>query len=195
MKKLLQKVVLLLSISLSTFTVYAQQNEAANNTDTEVANEGFWDRAKQSLSKTWHSPDRDLFVPLNTWHNRHTYDRHKIDRYNERPWGLGYAVSRIDDDGDWHSIYAMAFKDSHNKFQPIIGYGYQKYWRPFDGKFALGGGYTLGVTARDDMHWIPIPAPLPIVSINYDRLAIQSTYIPGGHNNGNVLFTWAVWRL
>lgn len=179
---------LIISLLFSS-SVFAQ--ETANNSNET----GLYQSIKQSLSATWNSDTYELFVPVNTWHNRYTYDRDKIDSYNERPWGIGAGVSRVDSDGDWHAIYTMVFKDSHNKFQPIIGYGYQTYWHPTNDKFALGIGYTLGVTARDDMHWIPIPVPLPILSINYDRLAIQSTYIPGSHNNGNVLFTWLTWRL
>ncbi|VDY33948.1 Lipid A palmitoyltransferase PagP precursor [Morganella morganii] len=52
----------------------------------------------------------------------------------------------------------------------------------------------LGVTARDDYHYIPIPVPLPLASVEYNRLAIQATYIPGTYNNGNVLFMWARWQ-
>ncbi|PRH54720.1 hypothetical protein C6P90_15155, partial [Yersinia pestis] len=36
----------------------------------------------------------------------------------------------------------------------------------------------------------PLPLPLPLISIEYNRLSLQTTYIPGTYNNGNVLFTW-----
>jgi palmitoyl transferase len=32
---------------------------------------------------------------------------------------------------------------------------------------------------------------LPLVGISYGNLTINSTYIPGGKGNGNVLFTFA----
>lgn len=155
-----------------------------------------WDNIKHTLSETWNSPTRELYVPLNTWHNRYTYDRDKIDSYNERPWGIGYGVSRIDDEGDWHALYAMEFQDSHNVVEPIGGYAYQTYWRIDNrGDWRIGVGYTLSITARKDYNWIPFPAPLPLLSIEYKGLAIQNTYIPGGKNNGNVLFTWLRWEL
>jgi hypothetical protein len=35
-------------------------------------------------------------------------------------------LSRYNDSGNWSALYAMAFKDSHNKWQPIVGYGWEK---------------------------------------------------------------------
>ncbi len=49
----------------------------------------------------------------------------KTDRYNERPWGGGFGLSRWDEKGNWHGLYAMAFKDSWNKWEPIAGYGWE----------------------------------------------------------------------
>ncbi|SUC47438.1 Lipid A palmitoyltransferase PagP precursor [Providencia stuartii] len=68
-------------------------------------------------------------------------------------------------------------------------------WIPgeLDG-FKMGAGFTLSVTARDDYYYIPLPLPLPLVSMEYDRLALQATYIPGTYNNGNVLFAWLRWQ-
>src|SRR5471032_22460 len=85
----------------------------------------------------------------------------------------------------------LAFKDSHNKWQPIGGYGWEKIWQPMNDKdFRLGLGYTAAVTARDDYKYIPIPIVLPLASVGYDKLTFQATYIPGTHNNGNVFFAW-----
>lgn len=50
----------------------------------------------------------------------------KTNRYNETPWGFGMGKYRYDNDGDWHSLYAMAFMDSNNRVQPIMGYGFEK---------------------------------------------------------------------
>jgi palmitoyl transferase len=151
-----------------------------------------WDEIKQATETTWASDQYELYVPLHTWHNRHFYDADKIASYNENPWGIGLGKYRYDDNGNWHALYAMEFLDSHNKVEPIAGYGYEKMWRPWDG-WRLGLGYTAGVTMRQDYHYYPIPLVLPLVSVEYKRFALQSTYVPGGHNNGNVLFTWARW--
>ncbi len=57
-----------------------------------------------------------------------------------------------------------------------------------DQNFHLGLGYTLGVTARDNWNYIPIPVILPLASIGYGPATFQMTYIPGTYNNGNVYF-------
>lgn len=64
-------------------------------------------------------------------------------------------------------------------------------WRPLaDQHFHWGAGYTVGVTARHNWDYIPVPAVLPLASIGYGALDFQMTYIPGTHNNGNVYFAW-----
>lgn len=153
---------------------------------------GWWDSWTNDVSATWNdSPNKDIYLPVITWHNRLTYDKKKTDSYNERPWGGGYGISRYDENGDWHGLYFMAFKDSHNKWEPIGGYGYEKIWQPVQDKnFRLGLGYTAAVTARDDYSYIPVPLVLPLASISYDKLSFQATYIPGTYNNGNVFFAW-----
>ncbi|ADI29353.1 lipid IV(A) palmitoyltransferase PagP [Methylotenera versatilis] len=160
----------------------------------ESAKPSIWSRAQDSLSKTWQSQDYELYVPINTWHNRSYYTQEKIDEYNERPWGLGIGKYRFDEDGDWHALYAMAFEDSHDEIEPVAGYGFQKTWRPAE-DVRLGLGYTVGVTMRGDMHYIPIPIIAPLFSVDYKKLALQSTYIFGGEGNGNILFTWVRWQL
>ncbi|WP_226067552.1 lipid IV(A) palmitoyltransferase PagP [Dickeya zeae] len=183
----------------------APQSDSSTRDDSTTRNDSatrrdpassFWQRASNNLSETWQHPQsQDLYVPAITWHNRWTYDRAKTDKYNERPWGAGYGVSRLDSDGDWHALYVMAFKDSFNKWEPIGGYGYEKRWRPLeDQDVQFGLGFTAGATMRDNWHYIPIPVLLPLVSVSYQRLSFQATYIPGTYNNGNVFFAWLRWQ-
>lgn len=100
-------------------------------------------------------------------HARFAYDKEKTDRYNERPWGVGFGQSRWDDKGNWHGLYMMAFKDSFNKWEPIGGYGWENPRPLEDDNFRLGLGFTAGVTARDNWNYIPIPVLLPLASIGY----------------------------
>lgn len=169
---------------------------AENSNVAHAEDPGWWGRFTGNVAETWNnSPNKELYLPAITWHNRWTYDKEKTDEYNERPWGAGYGISRFDADGDWHAIYLMAFKDSFNKWEPIGGYAYEKIWRPIEGEdFRLGLGFTASVTARDNWKYIPIPAPLPLASIGYKQLTFQATYIPGTYNNGNVFFAWLRWQ-
>ena len=156
----------------------------------------WWNRFQNRVVQTWNSPAWDAYLPVYTWHNRFTYDKSKTDKYNETPWGFGIGKSMYDEDGDWHALYAMGFQDSHDMFEPIVGYAFQKNWRPSeDSDWRVGGGFTLGVTARQDYNYIPLPLPLPMAGVEYKRLALQAVYIPGTYNNGNVLFTWLRWQL
>ncbi|KAF1370933.1 hypothetical protein FHR25_000060 [Yokenella regensburgei] len=84
------------------------------------------------------------------------------------PGGAGFGASRWDEKGNWHGLYLMAFKDSFNKWEPIGGYGWESTWRPLtDQNFHVGLGYTVGVTARDNWNYIPIPVVLPLASVGY----------------------------
>ena len=137
------------------------------------------------LSKNW-----DLYVPVNTWHNREMYDKTKTDSYNEKPWGIGVGKHIYEDD-ILKALYLMAFKDSHNKVEPIFGYLRQwNYYFDQSKDVSVGAGYTLGVTFRRDYNYLPIPVILPVLGFQYKRFSLQTTYIPGPYNMFNVLFTW-----
>ncbi len=174
-----------IALSLLTISNYTYAEEASNS---------LWSKAKASINQTWQSQDYELYIPVNTWHNRHYYTKEDINDFNERPWGIGLGKYRYDEDGDWHGIYAMAFLDSQSKIEPIVGVGFQKIWRASE-NIRLGLGYSVGVTVRDDFDYIPIPFVLPLFSVKYKEIAVQSTYIPGGKGNGNILFTWLRWEL
>ena len=146
---------------------------------------------KHDISATWDSSKYDAYIPIYAWHNRLTYDQEHIEKYNENPWGFGLGKSRYDEKGNWHSLYAMGFKDSNKHLETFFGYAYMKNWQIGDNPdFRAGVGYTLGFTQRTDWYYLPMPAPLPIAGLEYKRLAIQGAYVPGVKNDGNVLFLW-----
>jgi len=154
------------------------------------AEQSFFDVLKKDIDNVLLSPDWDLYVPVNTWHNREMYDKKKTDSYNERPWGLGVG-KHIYEGNILKGLYFMAFHDSHSKLEPIIGYMRQwNYYFDQNKDFSVGAGYTLGVTFRHDYHYLPIPVILPIFGFQYKRFTLQTTYIPGPYNMFNVLFTW-----
>lgn len=175
-------------VAVCLFTFILHGNACADNALQEM-----WTDAKNTLSETWNANNYELFVPINTWHNRRYYNHEKIDEYNEEPWGLGLGKYRYDEAGNWHSVYLLAFKDSHSKPEPVAGYAFQKMWYPGN-NFRLGVGYTVGLTLREDFNYMPVPVLAPIASIEYKQLALQSTYILGGQDRGNILFTWIKWQ-
>ncbi|MHA1056232.1 lipid IV(A) palmitoyltransferase PagP [Enterobacter mori] len=154
---------------------------------------GWWNTLTDDISRTWEEPQRyDLYLPFLSWHARFMYDKEKTDNYNEMPWGGGLGVSRYNEEGNWSALFAMMFKDSHNEWQPAMGYGWEKGWYLDNAKdFRLGLGAAAGITARDDFaNYVPLPFIFPLFSAGYKRVTVQFTYIPGTYNNGNVLFAW-----
>ncbi|MBO5038935.1 MAG: lipid IV(A) palmitoyltransferase PagP [Alphaproteobacteria bacterium] len=154
------------------------------------AQASFLDTLKEDITKTYHSEQKSLMIPVLAWHNRLTYDNAHIDKYNETPWGLGAALSYYEDE-NWHGLYAMAFKDSNSYMETFFGYAYLKNTALDNEKnWHLGYGYTLGITQRHEYAYIPIPLPLPIAAVSYKKASINAAYVPGLKNDGNVLFCW-----
>ncbi len=53
---------------------------------------------RENIVQTRQQPEHyDLYIPAITWHARFAYDKEKTDRYNERPWGGGFGLSRWDE--------------------------------------------------------------------------------------------------
>ncbi len=161
--------------------------------DEQVSNSA-WLTATDTLSRTWQSTEYELYLPINTWHNRRYYSSEKINGFNEQPLGLGIGKYRFDENGNWNALFVMTFQDSHRHWEPVSGYAFQKTWRLAD-DFRLGAGYAVGLTIRHDMRYLPIPGILPILSVEYKEISLQSTYVPGGEGYGNILFTWIRWQM
>lgn len=152
---------------------------------------GWLNNLKSDITTVYNDGRYELFVPVRVWHNRLAYDKKKVKKYNEEPWGAGFGKYYYDEDGNWHALYAMAFKDSNFHLETMFGYGYLHNWRYGESKdWRLGLGYTLGFTQRSEYKYIPIPLPLPIAGFGYKNFNVQAAYVPGIKNDGNVLFTW-----
>lgn len=134
----------------------------------------------------------DVYVPLYAWHNRLTYDKKHVDKYNENPWGLGFGFSHYNQENTWSGIYAMAFKDSNSYVETYFGYARQ--WNKTagsDNQWRAGLGYALGLTQRHEYAYIPVPLPLPMAGVGYRNVDVRAVYVPGIKNDGNVLFIFS----
>ncbi|MCL2344398.1 MAG: lipid IV(A) palmitoyltransferase PagP [Desulfobulbus sp.] len=152
-----------------------------------------WNTVSTEVSDVWTQGDHELYLPFKTYHMRWAYPREKIDNYQESPPGLGYGRGRYDEKGNWSGLYAMGFQDSHFKPQWMTGYAWKAIWGDRSG-WNAGLGYTVFLMARSDIrHYTPFPAALPIASVGYKKLSIESAYVPGGRGAGNVLFFWGKW--
>ena len=174
----MKKIAAIISLSLTLISTANAENILTNFKD-KIYSE--WDQSMKGST--------ELYVPLHTWHNSNYYDNGK--KYNENPIGLGIGKSYLDKDKDSHGFYMMAFSDSHYDIEPMAGYFFTKNFYYNDSY--IGVGYTALITARSDMNYIPIPGILPIISVGYDKIKLSGTYVPGGHNHGNVGFFWGTY--
>ena len=149
----------------------------------------FLQTCEQAISTTWQEGRLELIVPVNTWHNRSSYSHEQIDRYNERPWGVGLAKTYIDEKQNRHRLLALTFPDSFDKPEPTMGYSWQNVWRA-DSIIRPTLGFVAGITLRDNYHWIPLPAVIPVVGLDIGPFSAETTYLIGF----DVLFTWVTWR-
>lgn len=160
-----------------------------------AGDDGLLARTQNRLTDIWVSGASDIYVPFLTHHLRSAYDRERINRYQERPLGFGYGRSKFDPDGDRQGLYAMVYEDSNYKPNYVAGYVYQAHWRPA-ADWRIGGGFTAFLMMRPDIgHYTPFPAILPVASVAYRDFAIETTFVPGARDAGNVLFFWARLRL
>ena len=197
--KIFKGLIITILINISIIGISQAQTEEAQVADTTEVSDAedisrirqLWNTIKSDAAETWNNPTHySLFVPVNTWHNRWTYDDEKIDEYNEMPWGLGLGMTRHEDKWNLHTLYFMAFKDSNYHVQTIFGYAYQRNWYIGDSDWHYGAGYTLSLTQREEYEYIPLPLPVPLVGFGYKNLSAQMAYVPGTKNMGNVAFTW-----
>lgn len=159
------------------------------------AHAGWLGTAADGLVSIYQDGNTEVYLPFHTYHLRSAYTPEKIRSFQENPPGFGIGRGRFDADGDWQGIYAMGFQDSHFKPEWMVGYGYKTFWRP-DDDWRLGIGYTAFLMTRTDIaHYTPFPGILPVASVSYRRLSVETAYVPGGNGFGNIFFFWAKYDL
>jgi palmitoyl transferase len=142
--------------------------------------------------KAYRSGSNNLYLSGYSYHGRGTYTDEKLDSFTEQSWGGGFGRQVLDQRDNSHEIYAMAFRDSHAKPQYMAGYGWQARWGLSE-NLHVGIGLTAFVFLRSDFcnYLCPVPAILPLGSIQYRRAALMASYVPklpGEEGNGDVLF-------
>ncbi|CAG0963236.1 lipid IVA palmitoyltransferase [Burkholderiales bacterium] len=151
----------------------------------------WYERFCSRLTDTWKRGDHEILLSGYTWHLPWTYTRDKRKELEDLSWGAGYGRIAEDPNGDTHSVFGFAFRDSHGNAQLQVGYTWSRFWGPRDG-LQGGLGYTVMIVQRPDIFdGVPFPAALPLFSLRYGQASLVSTFIPtvnGGVNNGSVIF-------
>ena len=142
---------------------------------------------------TWKSGKNELILSGYSWHAPWTWTAELRAEENPWAWGGGYGRTVEEANGNTHTVFGLAFLDSHKNIEWNIGYGWSTFWGPRDG-LQPGLGYTAMIVQRPDIaNGIPFPAVLPLFSLRYGQARIDATYIPnlgGGINNGSVLYVF-----
>ena len=148
----------------------------------------FVQTCENNLSATWEKGRLELLLPAHTWHNRWHYSHKQIESYNENPWGIGLAKT-YEDAQHRHRLFVLTFQDSFNKPEPTFGYSWQLIWLA-EHTVRPTLGVVAGFTLRENYHWIPLPAAIPIAGLDIGPLSLETTYLIGF----DVLFSWVTWR-
>lgn len=147
---------------------------------------------RQSVADAIRTGDWEVYATGYAKHLPYGYQQSVRARLNETTWGGGFGRTIDDEDGDRHSVFVMAFSDSHRALQLNVGYGWQRYWNATK-NLGLGAGYLAFVFSREDVaNHLPVPALLPCVSARYGRLEVMGLFVPRISRDikGDVLFVY-----
>jgi palmitoyl transferase len=166
--------------------------------DPEASSLGFLDRACSRLVDTYKRGTDEVLVSGFSWHLPSTWSSERRAELNQNSWGAGYGRSVEKENGDTHSVFVLAFLDSHSNVEFNVGYSWMAYWGRRDSVQA-GLGYTAMIIQRPDIaSGIPVPIALPLASVRYQKAEVLSTFIPnvgGGINHGAVLYIFGRYRV
>jgi palmitoyl transferase len=131
-----------------------------------------------SIKTATRAGEWETYLTGHAWHLPNGYGETTRARLNETNWGGGIGRTYNDDDGDRHSVYFMAFADSHRAPQFNLGYGWQRYWNATGG-VSLGAGYLAFLFSREDVaNHLPVPALLPCASIRVRNIELIGLFVP-----------------
>lgn len=137
--------------------------------------EGFWGAQLDGARRILETGTDGVAFGIWTEHPSFEYDNRSEE--NALPFGGGLFRRVIDERGNERMLFGLVFADSHYYPEPTFGYSWVARW-PVSDTFHVGAGYLLGVTFREDYHWLPIPLPLPVVKAGTDDVGLYMTYIP-----------------
>lgn len=155
----------------------------------------WYERLWAPVAHVYDNGQWELYLPLHTHHLRSAYSQEQIDSYQETPYGFGFGRGLYNESGNWEGLFAMGFQDSHFKPSYTAGYGWKAIWHPSEDT-RLGLGYIAGLMTREDVAgYFPFPVVLPVASLAYKNLSLETTFVPGAAGAGNIFFIWAKWEL
>ncbi len=159
----------------------------------EVPRNAFASSIRKHVLRPYEQGQWDIYMLGYGWHSPDGYSRQRRKELNQRSYGAGAGRRWVDENGHEDLLYAFAFWDSHKKIEPIAGYARQWFTSPIGGVLSLGAGFTVAVTAREDiLHYVPFPIILPIVSAKVHRASLMAAILPrlGSVSKGTTVLAW-----
>lgn len=158
------------------------------------SDESWYQSMSRHVADTWKEGNIELYLPLITYHMPFAYSKEQRENFTEQPLGLGIGKGRFNYKGNYEGMLLMAFQDSHGKLEYLAGYSWIPMWS-FQHDIKAGVGAMGFVSARSDfLHYIPFPGVLPVASVSYKNMSLQTTFIPQlGPVSGNVIFAMLKW--
>ena len=130
--------------------------------DPDSTELSYIDRACSRLVDTWKKGKNEIILSGYSWHTPWTWTAERRAEERAWAWGGGYGRTVEEPNGNTHTVFGLAFLDSHSNIEWQIGYGWSTFWGPRDG-VQPGLGYTAMIVQRPDIaNGIPFPAVLPI---------------------------------
>ena len=174
-------------IFASTFAVVAMPAHAAECADLW----DWFDKGCRRIVDTYDNGGNELLLSGYAYHVPRTWTPERRPELNSNTWGAGWGRTVEDPDGDTHTVFALAFEDSHRRVELQVGYSWSTFWGPRDG-VQVGLGYTAMIVQRPDLlNGYPFPAVLPLLSVRVQKATMVLTYIPtvsGGVNHGSTAY-------
>lgn len=136
----------------------------------------FWSETKEGAAQIMNEGNTAWVLPTYTDHPNWAWDNRA--EQNAYPFGFGIARMHVDDHNNERMFFGVTFVDSNYRPEPMFGYQWVKRFPIGDSGFHLGAGYLVGITARADYLWAPVPLPLPVAKIGFENLGFYMAYIP-----------------
>lgn len=134
----------------------------------------------------------DFYFPTKIYHLPIAYTAEQRNRYNESPMpAFGMGRGKFLENGNWHGLYAMGFRDSNDKPSWMAGYQYRWLWDAPSIGAHYGVGVSVFLMSREDyFNYVPFPAALPTFTLGWRNVSLETAFVPGAKGNGNVFFIW-----
>lgn len=130
-----------------------------------------------NLHNIYNDGETYLIVAGYAWHDRSPYTKAQQARLNEKTYGIGIEKVLINKNGNREGVSFLVFKDSMSNPQYNVAYEIQKRLLQ-QGSVAVYAGVTMGVLARKQFDYKPLPFMFPSATISVGKVNLKTIILP-----------------